>query len=230
MYFLTSPLCIVAPAPASFGRWGTFTPVLSAAAPTATFGLSGTAASAPVPASTGFGFGGLGRAAPAPGGSLFGGKLFDTVAGNAPAAPPAPQIHPDTYYKNLPPEIKLVVDGLWKEMDKQHKIVEQLERVDMSSLLELERGIPRLRRGTLTVENVQGVAHVALKEVREGALVWVICYSLLSFLTVVCDGMFLTLSLSGERCLEAVSTRCREAWALVPPATLHTSDGACVGL
>ncbi len=168
---LTSPPCVVAPpaqAPTStFGAWGTSTPAPAAVAPTATFGLSGTAASAP--ASTGFSFGGLGGAPPATGGSLFGGKLFDGVTGNVPATPPAPQIQPDTYYKNLPPGIKSVVDGLWKEMDKQHKIVEQLERVDMSSLLELERGIPRLRRGTLTVENVQGVAHVALQEVREGA-------------------------------------------------------------
>ncbi len=149
---LTSNPCVVASAPAptsTFGVWGT--PAPAAAAPNATFGLSGTALSAP-----------------ALGGSMFGGKLFDAVAGTSPAASPAPQIHPDTYYKNLPPEIKSVVDGLWKEMDKQHKIVEQLERVDMSSLLELEHGIPRLRRGTLTVENVQGVAHVALQEVREG--------------------------------------------------------------
>ncbi len=202
-FFLTR--CIAAPAPAStstFGGWGTSTPVPSAAVPTSAFGYSGNAApaptstgfgfgglggAAPTPTSTGFGFGGLGGAAPAPGSSLFGGKLFDTVGGNAPAAPPAPQIHPDTYYTNLPPQIKLVVDGLWKEVDRQHKIVEQLERVDMSSLLELERRIPRLRRGTLTVENVQGVAHVALKEVRKGVFVCAICYILHSFLTVVYD-------------------------------------------
>ncbi len=186
--FSSSPRCIAAPAPAStstFGGWGTSTPVPSAAVPTSAFGYSGNAA--PAPTSTGFGFGGLGGAAPAPGSSLFGGKLFDTVGGNAPAAPPAPQIHPDTYYTNLPPQIKLVVDGLWKEVDRQHKIVEQLERVDMSSLLELERRIPRLRRGTLTVENVQGVAHVALKEVRKGVFVCAICYILHSFLTVVYD-------------------------------------------
>ncbi len=184
----SSPRCIAAPAPAStstFGGWGTSTPVPSAAAPTSAFGYSGNAA--PAPTSTGFGFGGLGGAAPAPGSSLFGGKLFDTVGGNAPAAPPAPQIHPDTYYTNLPPQIKLVVDGLWKEVDRQHKIVEQLERVDMSSLLELECRIPRLRRGMLTVENVQGVAHVALKEVRKGVFVCAICYILHSFLTVVYD-------------------------------------------